>query len=60
MEQAVKRYLKRSVMAYPDPLKWWAFILNATRGNFAPLLEGYDGDIPTIHSQIREGKQIEG
>lgn len=55
MNEAIKRYLKRSVTAYPDPLQWWAFILNATKGNFGPLLEGYSGDIITIHSQIREG-----
>ena len=56
MNEAIKCYLKRSVAAYPDPLKWWAFILNATRGNFRPLLEGYKGDIVTMHSQIeREG-----
>jgi hypothetical protein len=54
MQEAIKRYLKRSVMAYPDPMQWWAFILNATKGNFGPLLEGYQGDISLIHKQIRE------
>lgn len=53
MQDAIKRYLKRSVMAYPNPLEWWAFILNSTKGNFLPLLEGYTGDIPKIHNQIK-------
>lgn len=53
MNEAIKRYLKRSVAAYPDPLKWWAFILNATKGDFNLLLEGHTGDIPTIHNKIK-------
>jgi hypothetical protein len=56
MEQAIKRYLKRSVIAHPDPMQWWAFILNATKGNFGALLEGYTGDVLSMHGQIeREG-----
>jgi len=52
MDAAIKRYLQRSVIAYPEPLKWWAFILNATKGNYAPLLEGYTGNICQIHQKI--------
>lgn len=52
MREAMKRYLKRSVIAYPNPSQWWAFILNETSGNFGPLLEGYKGDIQKIHRTI--------
>ena len=54
MKKAIKRYLRRSVLAYPDPLQWWAYILNATKGNFSPLLEGYEGDIVKIHKAITD------
>jgi hypothetical protein len=56
MEDAIKRYLQRSVIAYPDPMEWWAFILNTTKGNFALLLEGYSGDIVQIHNAIQRGE----
>lgn len=56
IERAIKRFLQRSVIAYPEPLAWWAYILNATKGNFAPLLEGYSGDLYKIHQTITKGR----
>jgi len=55
MNEAIKRYLKKSVASYPDPLEWWCHILNATMGNYGTLLEGYNGDICEMHRQIKEG-----
>ncbi len=57
MKEAIKRYLQKSVVAYPDPMMWWCYILNQTKGNFEPLLEGYRGNIQKIHQQItKEGE----
>jgi len=56
MHEAIKRYLQRSVIAYPEPMEWWAFILNQTKGNFTTLLEGYSGDIVQIHKAIQKGE----
>lgn len=53
MEAAIRSFLKRSVLAHPDPLDWWAYILNITKGHFEVLLEGYEGDMFQMHKTIR-------
>jgi hypothetical protein len=49
---AIDIFLRKTVVEYPEPMKWWAYILNITKGDFNQLLDGYTGDIVKIHKQL--------